>query len=302
MTDEEFRKIWQDQVDFNLELRPDPLTLTDGQRSQLTGDLALHLIDEVGELLRHVKWKKNRRNRSTANAVMVREELIDIFKMWMTLAQVWEPDLDALMDSYWAKSAVVRRRHTEEFIRDSQRQTAVIDLDGVLADFEEGVMRWLIQHCDFTRTAEFPKQAWRIYRHSFYASGGFRELPLKPGARDFVQWCRLQGWNVVFLTSRGIDRYPNILTDTVGWMQDNDLEADFVWWGTDKPAKLEQEEVLKHVVLVVDDDEQFIHQYVEAGIANVVHLVPNAAPGISPSGANVMPSLHAIMEGYDNVF
>jgi NTP pyrophosphatase (non-canonical NTP hydrolase) len=308
VNDEHWTAIWNDQRHFNLELRKDPTDMTEEEKTALTSDLVLHLENECHELLRHVKWRKHRRTRTPANLTMVREELIDIFKLWMSLAQTWEPDLEVLAEAYWEKSAVVRRRHAEEFIRDSSRPSAIIDLDGVLADFVFGVGQWFQKHHIITdrqltqvaQTGEFPTAIWKNHKHEFYNRGGFRHLPLMEGARDFIQWCRSQHWNVVFLTSRPIDRHPNILTDTIWWMQRYDVNADFVWWGSDKPAKLEQEEVLSHVQLVVDDNKDFIEQYVESGVSRVCWLCPGQ-PVEHTGGYWRMPSLSSISLEYAHV-
>jgi hypothetical protein len=301
--DEKWNEIWKDQQEFNRELRDEASNFTELTKCRLTGDLALHLMDEVHELLRHVKWRKYRKNNGPLNPRMIQEELIDIFKMWMCLAQVWEPDMDSFIPIYWEKSAVVRRRHAEEFLRNSQHPSAVIDLDNVLANFDAGFDEWL--NLNGIRpvgsgTGRDRWELWNRHKHAFRKTGGFRLCPLMPGAREFVNWCHDMRWNVVFLTSRSIDEYPSILTDTVWWMREHDLIADFVWWGRDKAAKLEQEDVLSHVQLAVDDNEHFVKQYVEAGVKEVVWLRPGEEDVRHPSGYWQVPSLHVLMKEYAN--
>ena len=284
---DQFLDTWNDQREFNLTLRPAPTT--DDARSALTSDMVLHMISEIDELLRCVKWKAHRRHDGRYNRAHIREELTDIYKMWMTLAQIWEESPDALMAYYWDKSAVVRQRQAEEWIRESQRPSVIIDLDNVIADYATGMANWLCIRGFITderrahlienrpwidgTSVGWPPDQWAGITHSFRTTGGFRECPLMPGAKAFVDWIRSNKWNVVYLTSRPIDQFPNILTDTVWYMHYHSIEADFVWWGMNKEKKLRQMDVLQHVHFAVDDDERYVQQFAGAGV-RTFHMDP----------------------------
>lgn len=318
-----FRDVWEDQRTFNLELRPAPQT--DQERSALASDLSLHLIAETIELLRCVKWKKHRRQNGALNLAHIREEVVDMFKMFMTVAQIWGMSPDELMNAYWEKSAVVRQRHAEEWIRNSQQPSAVIDLDNCLADFSVGMACWLHDrnYINALRrrqliesrpwidgaSAGYSLTEWTAIKHEFNTTGGFRTLPMMAGAKVFVEWCRDQHLNVVILTSRPIDVYPNILTDTVFWFKKFDIHADFIWWGDDKDKKLHSQGVLEHVQFAVDDDQKYVTQFCAAGVP-VFWLRPGmpftieaweGQPGnhmncfSSPSLLEIMERYHAVL-------
>lgn len=311
--DTDLQPLWDDQREFNELLRT--LPVTDEEREALTSKFVLHLFSECHELLRCVKWKIHRRENGATNRAHIREELIDILKMWMTVAQVWEPDLASLIPSYWEKSAVVRQRHAEEWLRDSQRPCAVLDLDNVLANFSVGMACWLydrqlISHqkrrelierrlwIDGPAVGVADADTWAGIKHEFYVTGGFRTLPLTAGARELTDWIRGRELNMVILTSRPIEQYPNILTDTVFWLQTYGIQADFIWWGRDKDKKLRAQNVLRHVQFVVDDDTHYIDQFVTAGVRDVFWYDPGAEIRPVPHGCIRVPALMDVARHY----
>jgi hypothetical protein len=87
------------------------------------------------------------------------------------------------------------------------------------------------------------------------------------GAAAFTVWCQDQmGYQVIILTSRPIDLYPTLYEDTVEWLNTHHIAYTRVWWGTDKAKKLADSHILEKVHFAVDDDFQYVSQYVRAGV------------------------------------
>ena len=269
--------IWEDQRAFNAMLRPQLPTTFEG-RSELTADMTLHLISEGVELLRATAWKPHRRIHVVENRAQIRDELVDLFKYWMTLAQTWQFTPEELVAGYWAKSAVVRQRHTEEWLLDSTNATrpvAAVDLDQVLCDYISGLCEWLAARVpELTARAEhqafehewidaaslgISEIQWQALKHEFRVSGAKATLPVFPGAASFMRRLRSAGYELMILTSRPIDQYPNIYTDTVNWLQFRQIPFDRIWWSHDKAERLARRpEIFDRVRIAIDDDERFI--------------------------------------------
>jgi len=65
-----------------------------------------------------------------------------------------------------------------------------------------------------------------------------------------------------------VDRYPNIFTDTLSWLDAMQLPFDHLWWATDKSDRLEEAHVQmrSQIVFAVDDDKKFVAQFRSKGI------------------------------------
>lgn len=274
-------KVWKDQADFNSNFWP--RATEDAERFRQTEKMVLYLIEECSELMKAIQYKVHRRDSNwTPNPARIRDELTDIFKYWVSLCQVWGLTPEEMMDGYWSKSMVCRQRYSEEFITHLHRPTAVVDIDNVLADYIRGFAEWAARHRpeykeEFFKVARergwmsaetlgIPEDVWQDMKVEFRLSGGKRTLPVMPGAHQFLRRCRESGLNVVLLTSRPIDRYPNIYEDTLVWLRSNDLTYDCVWWAHDKAEELLFRGMKPHVKFIVDDDLSFVTSCAIAGM------------------------------------
>src|SRR5688572_23195776 len=129
-------KIWFDQEEFNSQLRQPPTTYD--ERVELTKEFSLHMMTELAEMLEACGiWQMHRtRHEEKYNPENVRRQLIDQFKYWMSVAQLWGFTIEDMERTYWRKSATVRQRFVEEHIHQIRdREIAVLDIDNVLCDY-----------------------------------------------------------------------------------------------------------------------------------------------------------------------
>lgn len=258
-------------------------------------DLVLGQIEESLEFIRTFDFKPHRKLTRFHNKAHAHEELIDQFKYWLSCADLVDFPMDQLEEMYFAKSRVVQYRLQEEWLKeiDPKQAVVVVDIDEVLADYITGMCNFAkewapkilnLSNPDALRLAgrltymkevrEFvshgtvgiAKEDWAKIKHEFRIRGGKRTLPVFDDAKPFLEWIRRNGWLIVLVTSRPIDRYPNIFTDTLAWLNDNNLPYDFVWWATDKTERLESSIQSSQVVFAVDDHPTFVGQFKSKGI------------------------------------
>ena len=259
--------------------------------------LALGMVEETLEFLRTYEWKSHRRHKGKLqNVAHSHEELVDMFKYWLSLADLADFPIDNLEDLYYAKSRVVQYRYQEEWLKEIEGPCVLVDIDNVLADYITGLCKWArewgpqILSLSISDTTRFCGRLdslqrmgstinhesvgvtyaqWQTVKHKFRTSGGKRTLPVFKEARPFLNWCRERGWMIILVTSRPIDRYPNIFTDTVTWLHDNQLPFDYLWWADNKALRMEEFEhasLQAQTVFAVDDDHRFIAQYRSKGV------------------------------------
>lgn len=289
----ELVRIWEDQRAFNMLFRepPDsPQTLAEQAK-----EFVIFTESEMHELLRTLPWKKHRRMPFRGNPAHMFEEGADVLKCVLSLLQIIGIDTpEKMVELYWQKTAVVRQRYREEWVEKLDRDCVVVDIDNVLCDYINGMCDWIPrarmfldseehgisnefqQRIDKVRhdgkylsakTLGIRDELWQALKHEFRTTGQKRCLPVFDDALEFLTRCKHAGLRVVLLTSRPIDRYPNIFTDTILWLNNNKLPFDFVWWSSEKAERILEEDGLREKIrFAIDDDEKFVRQFAKARI------------------------------------
>jgi hypothetical protein len=284
------------------------------------------MVSEISEMLTACgTWQTHRRRYpAPVNHENIRRQLIDQFKYWMSIAQVWGFTDDEMSQTYWRKSAVVRQRHSEEFLVNLDRPVMILDLDNVLCDYTAGFSHWVLTNLtrmgihfrDAATAAVLPlskvverlqilrderafysaasmkvyTEDWMKVQHLFRAQGGFRNLPAMPGLDEFIVWARGTGYAIVGMTSRSIEWYPNIYDDTLEWLALNGLPMDCVWWGTNKAEKVAgMMPKIADVAFVVDDDPRYLKQYADLGVKTIYWMQQGYGDASDMQGLKVIP-------------
>lgn len=290
----QLQAIWDDQRAFNLLFRPQPRD--EHEMAEQTRDYVLWTESELHELLKTLPWKKHRKTRgSRFNPAHTHEEGTDVFKFIMSLLQcIGINTLEDLINEYWRKTAVVRQRYQEEWVQKLDGSCVIVDIDNVICDYIRGCCAWLrqarrdvwgeevwpskdvmdrIDHLE--RTGEYinaeslgiRQETWQRLKHQFRTEGAKRHLPVFPDAMPFLFRMRADGHQIVLLTSRPVDTYPNIYTDTILWLNESRLPYDFVWWSVDKAERIVQiQDLQSKIRFAVDDDLRFVKQFADLGI------------------------------------
>lgn len=282
---EELLRIWEDQFAFNMLFRDPPTS--PGEMAKQAQDFVTYTESEMHELLRTLPWKKHRNMPFRGNPAHMFEEGADIFKCVLSLFQIiGVKDPEHLFDLYWHKTAVVRQRYREEWVEKLDRDCVIVDIDNVLCDYITGMATWIranysgteplasnLMACERNglymnaKSLGISDETWQSMKHKFRTSGAKRRLPVFDDAKEFLERCRASSVRIVLLTSRPIDQYPNLFTDTILWLNDNGLPFDFVWWSAEKAERVLMEDGLRDkVIFAVDDDEKFVRQFMKAGI------------------------------------
>lgn len=282
----DLKKILEDQRAFNKQIwETDSITPFSNARSMARlKDLSLGMVEETLEFLRTFEYKPHRRKAGRLqNVAHSHEELIDMFKFWLSLADLVGLTPEKIEELYWAKSRVVRYRYQEEWAETISGPCVIVDIDGVLADYYSGMLKWMRAATEIivppwvldrikpgtylnAETLQVTPEGWRQIKHEFRVSGCKQNLPMYPDAKDFLDWCKRQGWLIVLVTSRPIDAYPNLFTDTMMWLDKNNLPFDHLWWATEKAERIENANVLKQTVFAIDDDIRYVEQFRKKGV------------------------------------
>lgn len=167
-----------------------------------------------------------------------------------------------------------------------KKDCVIIDLDGVLVNYREGLLFWLKQSypklaqkanehlrrddtwIDF-RSMQIPYREWLTVLETFRCSGGKKALPLFDGAKDLIYWCLEHKYEIVLLTSRPIDIHSNIYLDTVDWLRLNSIHYHMLLWSKSKAEIVHKMRLTDKVVVAIDDELKHIQEYDALGLSSI---------------------------------
>jgi NTP pyrophosphatase (non-canonical NTP hydrolase) len=261
----DLQSIWEEQREYNRKLREDQHR----EPSAWVTHHAMGLQEEIFEMLREVDWKFHRAPRAMTSA-SVPWELADITKYVMSLWQDFGIDLEEALGWVALKTGYLAQIHYQEHFHVLQPSVLILDLDGVVADFRGGFLRWLQES---GVDLEFPAGGSSI--HMDIAAGwntsqyeklkttfemrteGYLSLP---PYNTLNAVGNLTGISIIVHTAR--PRNSKVVSDTWRWIQRHGLELDELHIGS-SVARIEHAERLLqqgHNVLLVDDDPTLLER------------------------------------------
>tara|TARA_R110001592_G_scaffold201208_3_gene450298 strand:+ start:4173 stop:5141 length:969 start_codon:yes stop_codon:yes gene_type:complete len=220
-------------------------------------EYVLALSKEVYEVLDEIDWKMHTSKNTEDVNDNVLEECVDVLKYLFGIIQLNGFGVEELYEKFKDKSSVVEAKfHQEEVmekIKASEKQIAFIDIDGVLADWPGGFLKWAGYKSldDFKKNVD-KKEQYRI--KSEYRTCGIKsKLDVLDGVKKFMKHT-CKEYNVVLLTARPYKKYFRIYSDTLKWLKDNDICYDAIVFDEEKEKYIINNFDPEQVAFCIDDD------------------------------------------------
>jgi len=276
------KEMWEEQRDFNKLFLEPPKNLK--EQTAATKDYIIGLYSQAGALMREVPWKPHRTESKLHNPAQVRNELSDILKYWISLCVVWGVSPEDAIEDFWRKSMVCRQRYSQEYVLDMNERMALVDIDGVIGDWNS-LWRYWCEHW-------LKPGSLTDIKHSFRCSGQKRYMKVFDDAILFLERVRDADIKIILCTSRPIDKYPNLLGDTLEWLVNNQIPFDAIWWSQHKTDSNKFLAILDQIVIAVDDDYGHALNYEKMGVKS--YYLNREENTDSDSDSNQIQSLEEI--------
>jgi hypothetical protein len=220
-------------------------------------EYVLALSKEVYEVLDEIDWKMHTSKNTEDVNDNVLEECVDVLKYLFGIIQLNGFSVDDLYQKFIDKSNVVEAKFNQEEVMDkikaSDKKIAFIDIDGVLADWPGGFLKW----AGYESLAQFKSQVDKKEQYrikSEYRTCGIKgKLDVLQGAKTFMQKT-CEEYNVVLLTARPYKKYFRIYSDTLKWLKDNDICYDAIVFNEEKEKYIINNFEPSQVAFCIDDD------------------------------------------------
>lgn len=231
--DDALDRMWDVQAEQQRELGLDPSGMTEVERARTVSDLILQLHEEATELGRLTStYKRHLMLRTQVHSDNVAEEIADILKVTLALAQLHGISRRKVFQTFLGKTAVVKARAAGDAVAlEKDTRLVCVDLDDCVCD----LLGWKSKNWD-TRGADLGMM--EMLKEEFYTGGKFRELEPIPNAPESIRQLKRMGYKIVILTARPHWQYKQLYADTLDWLNTHGVPHDLILFNKDKVEAL----------------------------------------------------------------
>ncbi len=259
-------RIWKAQYEQQ-QLWHDWPALSAQERSDLTKDCLLGLIEESSELLKKLDFNKYHiiRGVTPPSPAAIAEAGVDVLKYLSALMLLHGITPEEMMRQFERKTEVVNHRWKLECDEMSGIPVLLCDLDDCIADWQGDFVRWANRH-DLPLGSVNDVEAAKDH---FYANGGFISMtPIKGAVETLNRWQELykgRQKRLILLTSRPHKRHTRIYADTLEWCKMVGLVHDHIIFTHDKGDAARQFSTAK-IVAMIEDRMKYAQEIASLGI------------------------------------
>jgi len=148
---------------------------------------------------------------------------------------------------------IIEMHDTAKKFRSSFKEgpIAVFDIDGILFPWPSLWSRFKSAHKSSKRTEAELKEKYRL-------SGLKASEPPIEGSVELLESFKRNGYTIILLSSRPVNRYPEVYMQTLQFLKRYRLVHDLLFFKDHKPISAELEDLWSRVEFFVDDDSRYI--------------------------------------------
>ena len=245
----------------------------------------LCLVKEATEMLDEVDWKSHTSKDSVDIKDNFLEEGVDVFKYLLGLLQVTGFTEKEIYDKFISKSRVVENKFKQDQLikkinKEEDAQIAFVDIDGILATWPETFIDFVNNKLDLNSVVykTYPSIVELEDRRNLYdlkreyrLSSVKRAMELIPGASELLNKLKGFGYYIILITARPYKEIFRIYSDTLYWLEKNNLCFDGIIWEQDKEKYIIEHFDKDKVAFCIDDAIENVNKLHQNGF-EVYHV------------------------------
>lgn len=239
-------KIWNDQLEFNKkffnDMSLDVSNLSVEDKIKWSKEFILHVEQELHDLIDCLPhWKmhyKNNEHDKTLIKSNMKEEYIDALKYMMGLGHVLDISYKDVVNVYEAKTEVVKQKYEQNRQIENLRneEVVVFDIDGVINNYPDCFVDWvnINKKTSFKSLGNIKCQMnieeYEKTKEEYRLSGDKRFQPINVDTVETITKLKSLGYKIVLYTVRPVNTYKRIYSDTLQWLNTNNIRFDSIYW------------------------------------------------------------------------
>ena len=204
-------------------------------------------------------------------------KFVDAFKFLLCIFNYYNLDINKF-DKYFdiITRYVYNRYKLKEILinQDKYNKIALIDIDGVLADFPNYfIQKFNIKYkTNYHEYNDIPLEKRNIYKEYYRISGEKANIPLCDNAKNLIDELKRQHYIVILFTNRPIHLYKNIAYDTTEWITKNNLYCDTILFAEDKMLDVIKRFKIDNIKLYIEDNIENANHINNLGIKTYLKI------------------------------
>ena len=267
----------QDKLDRMFEIQKrinqDLLNITDIKiKQEKTKEFVLAVMAETNEILEQINWAPWKKEFEVIRSNIL-EEICDDWKFLENILLIWGFTAEDFFKEYERKSAVVEQRFKQREalmkIKNENKKVCAIDLDGVMVQYPE----YFIDYINSVKDAKFenlfdvrkslPNDEYMKMKDCYRQSGVKQNIPLREGAKEFIDYLRSMNYSIVIITKRPYKKYFRIFADTKTNLDNSEIQYDGIIFDSEKHKTIVKE--FPQLEFIVEDDKNISNEIGEWG-------------------------------------
>ncbi len=243
----------------------------------------LALIKEVTEILDELDWKSHTSKDSQSINDNILEESIDVLKYLFGLMMINGFSVDDIFNKFLDKSLVVEAKFKQEIelneILNKNKKIAIIDIDGILASWPKTFINFVNEKTNnnFKSYKDLRNNLERLLmfnlKEQYRLSGIKKEMDVLFDATKFTKFLKKENYSIIIVTARPYEKYFRIYSDTLNWLNKNNILYDAIIWKQEKEKYIIEHFKKENVAFCIDDDIDNINKLTTSGFKTF--YIPN---------------------------
>lgn len=243
--------------------------MSDDDKIKWTKEYLLSINTECSEALSTLPWKLHRKYDSEDKNYRYEFliELIDIQKYLWGLMQIWGVSIEEFIEVFKTKTHEVEKRWMQEFELlgiENEKKVCIIDIDGVLNYYPKCFYDW-VESKFAVSPDEMTVAAHADFKEKYRASGAKKLQQVNFESKKALKLLKQHGYIIVLLTKRPYLFVRRIVSDTLWWLNKNDIVYDYIFWSQGKPKTYILDKITD-MRFAVDDSYDSCDAFREAGV------------------------------------
>lgn len=240
------KDIWQSQLEFNKsffgEQNIDIENLSLKDKVHWMKEFYFHINKEMSDLVNCVPhWKMHYSNEECEEDIIksnLVEEYVDVFKYFMGLGQILGISYEEIITGCENKTEVVKQKYEQnkKFKTLQDKEVIVFDIDGVINNYPDCFLDWVNKKMN-TKLEKlnqikqtFDLKTYQDLKAVYRTSGEKRKQPINFETMQLMQILKKNGETIVLFTNRPVAKYKVIYTDTLFWLNENQIPFEAIYW------------------------------------------------------------------------
>jgi uncharacterized HAD superfamily protein len=240
------KNIWDEQLKFNKRFFSDRNidieNLSTKEKIHWAKEFYFHINKELTDLIDCLPhWKMHYPNEELNEHLIssnLYEEFIDSFKYLMGLAQALGIRWEDVEEVFKSKSEVVEQKYKQNkaFEELRNKEVVVFDIDGVINTYPQCFLEWVDQKYKKKHsTLEGMKrkigiEQYEHFKEQYRLSGDKANQPVNNKMVSFMRFLKEKKETIVLYTTRPVNRYKRIYSDTLKWLRKRKIPFDAIYW------------------------------------------------------------------------